>query len=191
MKKYIAMILAMVMALSLLAGCAKGGEDNTEPTGVAGAASALELMETVWATYMDDQKFPVIGGSMAAPVDGAPGNYDLADENITFSLMIPAEQLANVTEAASMIHMMNANTFTAAAFKLAEGVNAADFAAAMRDSIVNNQWICGFPEQLVINDLVGRYVIVAFGAMDLMEAFNTNLHTAYPDAADVVNEALM
>ncbi len=190
MKKLIAMTLAVVMAISLFAGCAKGGEDNTKPT-VMGVASALELMETVWASYGDDEKFAVIGGSMAAPVDGAPGNYDLADENISFSLMIPADQLANVTEAASMIHMMNANTFTAAAFKLAEGVSAADFAAAMKDSIVNNQWICGFPEQLMISDLMGQYVVVAFGAADLLNVFGTKLSAAYPEAAEVVNEILV
>ncbi len=191
MKKTISMILAMVMAISLFAGCAKGGEDNTEPTGVPGAASALELMETVWATYMDDQKFAVIGGSMAAPVDGEPGSFDLADENISFSLMIPAAQLANVTEAATMIHMMHANTYTAAAIKLTEGVAVADFAAAMQNSIVNNQWICGFPEQLLISNVGAEYVVVAFGAMDLIEVFKTNLTTAYSVATELVNESLM
>lgn len=187
MKKFLSMTLAIAMAVSLFAGCGK----NEEPAATSGPASALELMETVWAAYADEEKFSVVGGSMAAPVDGAPGEFDLADENITFSLMIPADQLENVTQAASLTHMLNSNTFTAAAFKLNDGIVPADFAAAMQDSVVNNQWICGFPEQLLIVSVPGGYVVSVFGAMDLIEVFKTNLTTVYPDAAEIVNETLM
>lgn len=190
MKKYISMILAVTMVMALFAGCAKGGEDNTKPAGEGAPASALELMETVWGKYSEDEKFPVIGGSLAAPVDNAPGSFDLADENISYSLLIPAEQLGNVTEAASMIHMMNSNTFTAAAFKMADGASSADFESAMKDAIMNNQWICGFPEQLFIALVTTDYVVVAFGAADLIEVFKTNLTAAYYTTTEVVNEAL-
>lgn len=190
MKKLISMILAVTMAMALFAGCAKGGDDCTEPSGEDAPASALALMETVWGKYAEDEKFPVIGGSLAAPVDNAPGSFDLTDENISYSLLIPAEQLGSVTEAASMIHMMNSNTFTAAAYKLADGVKAEDFANAMKDAVMNNQWICGFPEQLVIASVTTDYVVVAFGAGDLIEVFKTNLTVAYDTTAELVNEAL-
>ena len=82
MKKLISLLLVLAMALSVLAGCGttpageagndNGGADVTAP------ASALEVLENIWALYGEDEQFPVIGGNMEAPVDGAPGNYDMA-----------------------------------------------------------------------------------------------------------------
>ena len=192
MKKFVSMMLALVMLLSLTACGGNAAEPTTAATEavVAGPASALEVLETVWAQYGEDEKFAVIGGSMAAPVDGAPGNYDLADENITYSLLIPAEQLANVTEAASMIHMMNANTFTCAAYKLS-GVSAADFGAAMKDAILNNQWMCGFPDSLLIRAIGDQYVVVAFGVSDAMTPFETHLTAVYPGAETIASEPIV
>ncbi len=191
MKKIFSAILALTLVLGLTAcgGNAEKPAQTTTPA-VSGPASALEVLENTWAAYAEEEKFAIIGGSMAAPVDGAPGSYDIADENITYSLLIPAEQLANVTDAASMIHMMNANTFTGSAFKLAEGVAAADFAAAMKDAIVNNQWMCGFPEELVITG-IGDVVVINFGAADLIEVFQTHLKEAYANAETLVDEPLM
>ncbi len=201
MKKLISMILAVAMTAVLFAGCGASAPAETTPAtsapaettapAVAAPASALEILETVWAAFAEEEKFPVIGGSMAAPVDGAPGSYDLADENISYSLLIPAEQLANVTEAASMIHMMNSNTFTCAAFKLAEGVSAADFGAAMKDAVMNNQWMCGFPETLLIQDVAGAYVVVAFGVNDVLTPFITHMGEAYPEAVTLVEEPIV
>ena len=190
MKKLISVILALTLAVSL-AAC--GGNAAQETEGVPAQelpASALEILETVWAEYAEEEKFPVIGGSMAAPVDGAPGSYDLADENITYSLLIPAEQLANVTEAASMIHMMNANTFTSGVVRLAEGTDAEAFAQVMRDAIQNNQWMCGFPETLTIAVIDGEYVLIAFGVNDAMTPFKAHFHQAYADAEILFDEAI-
>lgn len=190
MKKILSVVLVLAMALSL-AAC--GGNSAEETTGVPAQempASALEILETIWADYAEEEKFPVIGGSMAAPVDNAPGSYDLSDENITYNLLIPADQLANVTEAASMIHMMNANTFTCAAFKLADGVTAADFGAAMKNAVLNNQWMCGFPETLLIRSFGDSYVVVAFGVNDAMTPFETHFTAVYPGFETLVSEPI-
>lgn len=170
-----------------------GGNSAQETVGVPAQpepASALEILETIWADYGDDEKFAVIGGSMAAPVDGAPGAYDISDENITYNLLIPAEQLANVTEAASMIHMMNANSFTGAVYKLAGGVKAADFASAMQAAIQGNQWMCGFPDQLLISAFGDTYVLVAFGINDAMNPFIEHFNAVYPGFETIVNETI-
>ena len=192
MKKFVSVMLALAMLLSLTAcgGNAASTTPATEAVPVENPASALEMLEKIWADYTEDEKFAVIGGSMAAPVDGAPGSYDLADENITYSLLIPAEQLANVTEAASMIHMMNANTFTCAAYKLS-GISAADFGAAMKDAILGNQWMCGFPDTLLIRAIGDQYVVVAFGVNDAMTPFETHLAAVYPGAETIVNEPIV
>lgn len=190
MKKVISMILALTMAFAMTA-C--GGNAAQETTGVPAQeapASALEVLETIWADYAEDEKFAVIGGSMAAPVDGAPGSYDITDENITYNLLIPADQLANITEAASMIHMMNANTFTGAVYKLAGGVAAADFAAAMQTAIQGNQWMCGFPDQLLISAFGDTYVLVAFGVNDAMGPFIGHFEAVYPGFETLVSEPI-
>ncbi len=189
MKKFVSMILALTMVFAMTA-CGKTAPETTQTTTEAVLplpGSALEVLETVWSGYGEDEKFPVVGGSMAAPVDGAPGSFDLADENISYNLLIPAEQLTNVTEAASMIHMMNANTFTCAAYKLADGVAAADFAAAMEAAVTGNQWMCGFPDELVITSVGGVYVIVTFGVADVMESYKANLAESFPAAENLVS----
>ena len=192
MKKILSLVLVLALAMSV-AACGKKAE-TTETTGVPAQempASALEILETIWADYADDEKFAVIGGSMAAPVDGAPGSYDIADENITYNLLIPAEQLANVTEAASMIHMMNANTFTCGVFKLADGVSAADFGAAMKEAVMGNQWMCGFPETLLIRNFGDVYVLVAFGVNDAMTPFEKHMSNVYPGFETITNEPIV
>ena len=193
MKKIISVILALTLTLGLAACGGKAPQETTPATEmipVENPASALEILETVWGAYTEEEKFPVIGGDMGSPVDGAPGNYNIADENISYSLLVPAEQLANVTEAASMIHMMNANSFTCAAFKLT-GTTAADFGAAMKDAILNNQWMCGFPDSLHIRAIGDQYVIVAFGVTDAMTPFETHLAEVYPGAEIIASEPIV
>lgn len=198
MKKIISLLLAALMVLSMVA-CASAGtdettapsEETTEAPNVNVPGSALEVLENIWNDYAEEEKFSVIGGNMENPVDGAPGNYDLAyAENMTYNLLVPAERLADVTEAASMIHMMNANTFTCGVFRLAEGVEIADFAGAMESAVMNNQWMCGFPETLVVASIGGEYVLVAFGVNDAMNPFQTHLDAVYPEADKLYVETI-
>lgn len=193
MKKIVSMILSLTLVLGLAACGGNTAQETTAPTVPAQEvpASALEILENIWADYAEEEKFAVIGGDMMNPVDGAPGSYNIADENISYSLLIPAEQVANITEAASMIHMMNANTFTCAAFKLADGVTAADFGAAMKEAVLNNQWMCGFPETLVVAGFGDSYVLVAFGVNDAMTPFQNHLNAVYPEAETIANEPIV
>ena len=120
-----------------------------------------------------------------------PANYDMEyAENMTYNLLVPADQIANVAEAASMIHMMNANTFTCGVFRLAEGVSAADFGAAMQTAVQGNMWMCGFPEQLLIKDIAGTYVLVAFGLNDVMTTFEKHLNEVYRAAATLYSDPI-
>lgn len=191
MKKLIAFVMAIAM-VTVLAACG-GGNTATEPVAPEAnvPVSALEILENVWGNYADDEKFPIMGGNVESGIMDAPGNYDMAyAENLTFNLLVPADQVANVTEAASMIHMMNANTFTCGVLRLAEGTDAAAFAGAMEQAVQTNQWMCGFPETLVISVIGGEYVLVAFGLNDAMTPFQTHLATAYPAAQTLYNEAI-
>lgn len=189
MKKFLSVILALTMALSL-AAC--GGEKTPETTAPAvSVESALAVLEETWAKYGEDEKFAVIGGNMESPVDGAPGNYDMAyAENLTWNLLVPEDQLANIDQAATMIHMMNANTFTSGVVHLTEGADAAAFAQVMRDAIQGNMWMCGFPETLTVAVIGGEYVLIAFGLNDAMNPFMTHFGEAFPEAEILFNEAI-
>ena len=191
MKKFTAIALALALVLSVFAGCGKTETAETVPAQQL-PASALEILETVWNSYSDDEKFPVIGGNIEANIMDAPGSYDMAyAENMTWNLLVPEAQIANITEAASMIHMMNANTFTCGVFKLADGVTAADFGAAMKDAVLNNQWMCGFPETLLIRNFGDTYVLVAFGINDAMTPFEQHLSAAYPGMETIASEPIV
>ena len=189
MKKIVSLLMVCAMLLTMAACGAGNNENNNENVNVP--ASALEVLENIWSNYGEDEKFAVIGGNMESPVDGAPGNYDMAyAENLTWNLLVPAEALASVDQAATMIHMMNANTFTAGVVHLVEGTDAAAFAETMRNAVQGNRWMCGFPETLVIAVIGGEYVLVAFGVNDAMNPFQTHLATAYADAEILYNEAI-
>lgn len=88
-----------------------------------------------------------------------------------------------------MIHMMNANTFTCGVFKLT-GTTAADFGAVMHDAVQNNQWMCGFPDKMLIGSFGDGYVLVAFGVNDAMTPFETHLAAAYPGMQTLYSEAI-
>jgi len=187
MKKLITVLLALCLVLSLFAACGK-----KEPAASQGQlpTSSLEILETIWGKYTDEEKFSIMGGNMESAVMDAPGNYDMTyAENMPYNLLIPQDQIANVDDVASMIHAMNANTFTCGAFHMA-GISADDFAATMQSAIQGNMWMCGFPERLVIASIGGEYVVVAFGVNDAMTPFFAHLGEAYADAQILVDEPI-
>ena len=174
MKKFFALLLAAVMVLSL-AACGGNGTKSDEPSGdqAAEITSALNLLETVWNDYGEDEKFDVIGGGpeQGNMVDGAPGAFDLTDRSLAeYNLVLP--ETAQVDEAASLVHMLNANTFTAAAYHATGDAKA--LAAELRDAVQGNRWMCGFPDKVVVA-VRGEYVAVAFGAEDLVDDFASRL----------------
>ena len=105
-------------------------------------------------------------------------------------LLVPETELANIDEAATLIHAMNANTFTSGVVHLVEGTDAEAFANTMRDAIQGNMWMCGFPETLTVAVIGGEYVLIAFGINDAMNPFMTHFAEAFPGAEILFNEAI-
>ena len=183
MKKLIAIALALCVVCSF-AAC----NTNNEPA-VKLPASALEVLETVWATYGEDEMFFAMGGGYESMTDNKPGAIAATDtDSIQYMLLVPEAELAGVTEAASLLHAMNANTFTAGSFKVND---AAAFATAMQSAVQGNMWMCGFPEQLVIFTFGNEFAVVAFGNGELIANFQAKLAAAYPDAVLAINEPIM
>ena len=186
MKKTISLALALVLALSL-AACGKNG--NTDSSADV-PADANTLLTTVWDSYTDDEKFPASGGDYTTPVEDAPGAVDISDaDNLNYMLTLPVEDASKIDGAAALGHMMNANTFTCGALRVKNGDDAAKLAEDLRDAIQNKQWMCGFPDKLVIATL-GNYVVSVYGDEELVNTFRDKLQAAYSDAAIAYDEMI-
>ena len=185
MKKLIAIVLTLVLVMAMFAGCGK----EEAPAEVNVPGSALEILENIWGLYGEDEKFPVMGGDVNNMVDGAPGAYDVSDaEMLSYQLLVPAEQAGNITEAASLIHGMMVNNFTCGVFRV--GAEADAFAEAIYNAVKGNQWMCGFPDSVLVSVIGGEYVLMAFGINDAMDPFEAKAQEAYPEAVIVYNEAV-
>lgn len=206
MKKLISIVVVLALAVAF-AAC-EGTEPATtpaptveptveatlEPSATAEATLNTEtvtMLSNIWAAFADDQKFAVAGGDEANSTLEGPGAYGVQDtEALDAILAVPADAAAYIDEAASLMHMMNANTFTAGAFHVTDAANQAAFVEALKTNVLNRQWMCGFPDTLVIFTIGDSYVVSAFGEATNIENLKTNITTAYADAVLAVEENL-
>lgn len=146
--------------------------------------SALNLLSTVWKSYKESEKFPAAGGDYSEENarEDAPGTFSTSDSDaLSSTLAVPADSADLISSAASLTHMMNLNTFTAGSFKTKSTGDADKLAAAMKKSIENRKWVCGFPEKMAVIT-IDKYVVAVYGAADLVDTFKTKLQKAYTGA---------
>ncbi len=196
MKKLGILGLSMILVLSMTACGKDASEGNTTAEVTTEVAveitDSLEIFTTVWGTYGDDEKFAIAGGDYNNSVMDAPGKFNVADvESLDAMLGVPADAAAYIDDAASMMHMMNANTFTAGAYHVADPANQQIFCDSLKNNIMNRQWMCGFPDTLIVVSIGDSYVVSAFGNAEIIENFKTKLTTEYPVAAVVYEESLV
>ena len=189
MKKIIALLLVAVMAMGLVA-CGNSGNSGNEENKpeVVKPASALEVLQKTWAAVAEESKFFAMGGDFSNPVDNAPGAYALTDEGLTSTFCVPADQIANIDEAATLLHGMMVNNFAFGAYHVTG--DTAAFVEAMHTAIENNRWMCGMPDTLVIAVVGGEYVVAGFGINDAVNPFMTAFSAQYPDAEIKYQEAI-
>lgn len=185
MKKILALLLAAVMVLSLAACADKGSEGGaTSPSGAQTdqPKSALEILEKVWSKYSTDEKFPATGGSEKHMEEDKPGKFDVSDaEALDFELGFPKAQASEIDDAASLMHMLNENNFSCGVYHVKDSGNAEALAGKIKENILARQWLCGFPEKLVILT-VGDYIVSVFGAGELTDTFVAKLSAEYSSA---------
>ena len=188
MKKLLALMLAAVMVMSLVA-CGNNGSANGSATEITD--SPVEVLTKVWETYGEDEKFFAMGGDMNNIVDNAPGAYDVADaEGIDAVLGYPQASVGMIDSAASLVHAMNANTFTAGAYNVTETDEVEMLISDIEDNISNRQWMCGFPDTLIIVKVGSNMVVTAFGEAQNIENFKTKLVEVYEGAEVSVEKDL-
>ena len=182
MKKIIAIALAAVLLLSFAACAKQNGENGTTTPSDASkgqAKSALEILEKVWSKYSTDEKFPATSGSEKHMKEDKPGNFDVSDaEALDFELGFPKVQASEIDDAASLMHMLNQNNFSCGVYHVKDSGNVEALAGKIKENILARQWLCGFPEKLVILT-VGDYIVSVFGAKELTDTFTAKLSAEY------------
>ena len=168
MKKTVAILLTLMTLLA--AGCgSKPSETPDEPQAPA-FASAVELYTQIWDTLGEDRQFPAAGGDAEHEAE-APAKFALTKENKeTFEYLLHVtDELYDMLDddAATLQHMMNTNTFSSAAAKLKDPSAAEEFAEAYKTAVQGQQWMCGFPDKVVVIS-VDDYVIMAYGYEDII-----------------------
>ena len=165
-------------------------ETPAEDKPAAAVDDALTILNAIWNTYSDEEKFPAAGGDSEHAVDGAPGSFDVSNaDSLSYLLTFPADDVSLIDSAASLVHMMNLNTFTCGAFHVADANNVARLADDLRTTIQAKRWMCGFPDKLVIVT-VGQSVLSVYGNEELVNTFRDKLLTSYSAATAVYDEAI-
>ena len=216
MTKFLSFLIMILMASVLLSGC-RGNTQPTEssstggttlpstqttptqttqstqgtPAGTANTQSA-QILNNIWQAFAEDERFAAYGGAIENSVTDAPGDLDMQNtEELTTRYLLPENSLQEVTEGASLVHMMNSNIFTGVVVKLSADAAAEDLAKAWRDTIQGNRWICGMPDRLLLADVDGQHLLMVFASKDIMTTFENKLTGQYPQARILYNEAVV
>lgn len=186
MKKLVTLFLSTMLVFSL-ASC--GDSDNKTQSSIG---DSKEILITVWDSYSDDEKFPAAGGDMSEEnmtMDG-PGSFGLEDADTLDSMLgFPAGSADKLVDAASIMHMMNANTFTCGVYHVTNADDVSDLTTAIKDNILQRQWLCGFPDKLVIVT-IDNYIVAFFGETEIVDTFQTKLTESYSSAQVVCDEPI-
>ena len=164
---------------------AEGGTENADS-----AKAVLDLLNSVWNTYTEDEKFPAAGGDYDNSVDSAPGRVDISNaDTVSYLLTFPEEDVVKLDGAASLVHMMNGNTFTCGAFHVA---NADDVSAIVEDihtTVSGKHWMCGFPDKMFLATS-GSVIVSVYGSEDLVNTFRDKLLAVDSGFTAVYDEAI-
>lgn len=148
-------------------------------------------MNKVYALFTEDEQFPAAGGYAESMVDGKAGMVDISDASEMSRLYgYPEAEIAKIDSAACLLHMMNLNTFSAAAYHTVSGTDIAALAESFKNNLQGRHWMCGFPDKMIVAS-VGDYMVSAFGNGDLVDALAKHLSEAYSDAKILVDEPIL
>lgn len=167
MKKLIALILIMVMAMSM-AACGEKAPAAADKTPLAGTMeeNVLKVMEIAPVEFM--------GGVI--PVDLTDTSEDGLWAVNYFTGLESGEKLTDIAVYESM---MGSQAFSLVMVRVTEGTDAKEVAQEMTDSIDTRKWICvGADEKLVAGygDVVMLIMLdsqLGLAAQDYVDAFKT------------------
>lgn len=181
MKKLMPLILAALLTLTACTGTSSSAPAPED---------SLAFLTSVWDSFPEDERFPAAGGDTENTNMDGPGRFSTADASLLDNVLgLPESASDKIDDAASLTHMMNANSFTCGAFRLKDPGDAPDVASAIKDNLLQRQWVCGFPDRLIILQ-TDNYVVSFFGTEDFVKPFRERLTDAYPSAKTLCDEPL-
>ncbi len=161
--------------------------DTTAPE--AGTADPEAVLDAIWNAYADDQKFPAVGGDSTEELVEEPGSVALDADALDNVYGFPKASIDKIDAAASLMHMMNANTFTCGAYSVKDGEDVEALAKEIRENILARQWMCGFPDTLVIMT-VDNTIISVFGKSFAVEPFRDMAKSVHANLTVVYDEPI-
>lgn len=162
---------------------------NHDDDGLLGRA--VDVLTRIWDNYTEDERFSAAGGDYDNSIMNGPGSFDVTNtEGLSTQLIFPAEHAGLIDDAASLMHMMNSNTFTGGVYHVTDTANVQVLADALKDKIENTQWVCGYPDRLIIADIGEGYVLSAFGEEEIMQTFKARLTDTYGDSKILYEQKL-
>lgn len=168
-KKIIAVILALAAVITVFAACSNSKEDSSSSQ----YESSEAILNTVWDKFAEDEKFAAVGGDAENSVSDKAGKFNIKDtDTLTVTYAFPSSQLENIDEAATLMNMMNSNSFTAIAFHITEGADMNAIAEDYKTSLTEKHWMCGMPDGFAIIKVDSEYMIAVF-AQTSLEPFKT------------------
>lgn len=189
-------VIAVIMAAMLMFAFAACGNTDNKGTEVEKLVP-VDVLNTVWATYSTaDEAFPAAGGDMLSEQTTnweGPAAFGVEGEaaNVIESMLhFPTASVSKISDAASLMHAMNANTFTCGAFKVTNTDDMDALVTEIKTTIDNTQWMCGFPEKVLIAK-VGDNIISCVGNTQLVDTFGTKLAAAFDGTTVVIDEAIV
>lgn len=188
MKRNFTILILLVLTLAFF-GCGFSDKENADKDAAVSYEKAVDILNLIWENIPEEERFPSFGGSQEEPVMDAPGSVDMADSDmLSYTLLVPGDLQGNVTDAASLVHMMNGNTFTGAALKI-QGTEVEKAAENVRDTVAGNQFVCGFPERLTVIT-AGDYILYAFGSEENVTSFQSIAEAKVEGAKVIYNQLL-
>lgn len=176
-RKSLLFLLTGLLLLSLV-GCTKQPTSNTEngteteTEKKVEIADANDILRKVWDTYeaedtdgnMYNDRFAILGGHFQSAVINKPAKYDLTKaSDLEVMYCVPQNVIPMIDDAATMVHLMKASTFTAGAYHVTDVSNVKSVVEGIKTQTLGNQWLGGFPDRHVIAVIDEQYVVAAYG----------------------------
>ncbi|MBQ3489190.1 MAG: hypothetical protein IJA86_01190, partial [Clostridia bacterium] len=94
-----------------------------------------------------------------------------------------------IQNAAIFYNLMNMNNGTFSAFKVKNESDISGLADRIKNNILSNQWICGFPERCLIMR-TDDVLICAYGLESSVNAWRNAVNSVYDNAQTLYEESL-
>lgn len=155
-----------------LAGCTQNVSSEVSSDEKAfDFSDSQALLMAIWEKENDEDKPMIIGGVGENVSESEPLALDLsAEDQLRAALVIPESLIKDSVDGASVMNGMMANSFTASAWQLKDGVDTSALLEKIEQGLLDNHWMCTFPDEydLFLQD---NFLVVSFGQTGQIEPF--------------------